>query len=164
MDNNAGVQNYDKFYGYLYELLQSYTKLGELLTKKLNAIARYDINALDSVIKEEQVFVLLSRSFDSTIQSYREKLSLKGDSLSVIIQELPADEQPRFSSILAKLRAKLADVKSQNEHCQSLIEERIYTIERTVQQVEKTGTVAYGKSGTPKAPPKGEPYRLTKSI
>lgn len=164
MNNSAESLNYDKFHGYLCELLQNYTKLGELLVKKLSAIARYDIAALDGIIKEEQVFVLLSRSFDSTIQSYREKLSLKGDSLSAIIEELPPEEQPRFSSMLARLRAKLAEVKQLNERCQSLIEERIYTIERTVLQTDKTGTVAYGKSGSTAPKPKGDPRILTKSV
>lgn len=164
MNNNVGAQSYDKFHGYLYELLQSYTKLGELLVKKLSAIAKYDIGALDGIIKEEQVFVLLSRSFDTTIKSYREKLSLKGDSLSVIIEELPAEEQPRFKSLFLQLRAKLKDVKELNEQCQSIIEERIYTIERSVQQAGRINPASYGKSGSPNAASKPEGRFLTKSI
>lgn len=164
MNNGIEVQSYDRFHGYLHELLQSYSKLGELLAKKLNAIAMYDVRTLDGIIKEEQVFVLLSRGFDSTIQSYREKLSLKGDSLSAIIQELPSEEQPRFQSLFDRLRVKLGEVKALNERCQSLIEERIYSMERAVHQADKSGVVSYGKSGSPNSAQSGDPRMLTKSV
>lgn len=158
------INYYDKFYDYLVELLQSYTKLNELLTQKLSAIARFDITALDNIMKEEQVFVLISRGFDSSIQSYREKLSLKGDSLSAVIEEMPSEYQPKFQGLFANLKSRLDEVKQLNERCQSLIEERIYTLERSIHQLDKSNTVSYGKPGAAKPTAGADAHMLHKSI
>lgn len=159
-----GANQYDRFYDYLSDLLQNYTKLGELLTQKLSAIARFDMATLDSIIKEEQVFVLLSRGFDSSIQSYRDKLSLKGDSLSAVITEMPDEFQAKFQGLFVRLKSKLGEVKQLNEKCQSLIEERIYTIERSIHQIDKSSTISYGKPGTPKTISGTDTHIFKKSI
>lgn len=164
LNSADNVNQYDRFYNYLNELLQNYTKLGELLAQKLSAIARFDIATLDSVIKEEQVFVLLSRGFDSNIQLHRDRLSLKGDSLSEVIKEMPEDQQPRFRGMFVKLKSRLDEVKQLNERCQSLIEERIYTIERSIHQLDKSSTISYGKPGAPKPVTGTDAHVFKKSI
>lgn len=163
-NKDDGTNYYDKFYNYLNDLLSSYTKLNELLAQKLAAIARFDVAALDSIMKEEQVFVLLSRGFDASIQSYREKLSLKGDSLSAVITEMPEEYQPKFQGLFLKLKSRLDEVKEINERCQSLIEERIYTLERSIHQVDKSNTVSYGKPGTAKPASGPDAHMLHKSV
>lgn len=164
LNSGDDLNLYDKFYNYLNELLQNYTKLGELLVQKLSAIARFDVAALDNIIKEEQVFVLLSRGFDSSVQSYRDKLSLKGDSLSEVITEMPEEYQPKFQGLFMNLRAKLEEVKELNEKCQSMIEERIYTIQRSIHQLDKSSTISYGKPGTAKPVTGNDTHILKKSI
>ncbi len=162
---SENINYYDKFSAYLNELLQNYTRLGALLIQKLTAISKFDVISLDSIIKEEQVFVLLSRSFDSNIQSYREKLSLKGDSLSEVISEMPPEHRHAFELLHLHLKSKLDEVKGLNERCQSLIEERIYTIERSINQLDKSKTTAYGKPGTVAKPAVNpESHILKKSI
>ncbi|MCL2033861.1 MAG: flagellar protein FlgN [Oscillospiraceae bacterium] len=156
---------YDKFYAYLDEFFQNYTKLSELLTRKLSAIAKFDVATLDGIIKEEQVFVLLSRGFDSNVQNYREKLSLKGSSLSEVISEMPLSQQGRFQSLLTALKSRLDEVKFLNEKCQTLIEERIYSIERSINHIDKSRTSTYSKPGTAAKPVSGgEGHVLKKSV
>ena len=156
--------SFDKFYGYLSELLRSYTKLYELLIRKLAAIAAYDIAALDSIIKEEQVFVLLARGFDTNMQNFRNKLSLTGDSLSAVIPQMPEHEQQRFTSLFHTLRAKLDDVKSINEKCQSLIEERIYSLERAIRSIDKSAGTPYGGKAATGPAKIADPHILHRQI
>ena len=166
VDSQAGAGSYyDKFYAYLDEFFQGYAKLSELLTRKLAAISKFDVATLDSIIKEEQVFVLLSRGFDSNVQNYREKLSLKGSSLSEVISEMPIEQQGRFQSLLSALKAQLDEVKFLNEKCQTLIEERIYTIERSINRLDKSKTTTYTKPGAAAKPASGgESHVLKKSV
>jgi flagellar biosynthesis/type III secretory pathway chaperone len=163
-NNNEPI--YDKFYGYLGELLQSYTKLGELLTRKLAAIAAFDVAALDDIIKEEQVFVLLARGFDNNMNIYRQKLALAGDSLSAVIPQMPEEERARFTSLRARLKAKLDDVKAMNEKCQGLIEERIYSLERAIRSIDKTKKPnTYNSSATgPRPGMNADPHFLRKQV
>ena len=165
-DSHAGLElYYDKFYAYLDEFLQNYTKLSGLLTRKLSAIAKFDVATLDGIIKEEQVFVLLSRGFDSNVQNYREKLSLKGASLSEVISEMPLSQQGRFRSMLTALKSRLDEVKFLNEKCQTLIEERIYSVERSINQLDKSKNATYSKPGAAAKPVSGgEGHVLKKSV
>lgn len=164
--NIVAVTNYyERFASYLNELFQNYSNLAELLGRKLAAITRFDVDALDAIMKDEQVFVLVSRGFDSNIQMYRDKLSLKGDSLSAVIKELPEEYRPEFDMIFMKLKSKLDEVKGLNERCQTLIEERIYTIERKIHQIDKSSTASYGKQGMQNKPASsGEAHVLHKSV
>ena len=167
MAQNYNEPIYDKFYGYLGELLQSYTKLGELLTKKLAAIAAFDVAALDDIIKEEQVFVLLARGFDQNMNIYRQKLALEGDSLSAVIPQMPEEEQPRFANLRSRLKVKLDDVKATNEKCQGLIEERIYSLERAIRNLDKTKTPAAAYNSSASGPRPGmnaDPHFLRKQV
>lgn len=149
---DTGTNYYEKFASYLNELFQNYSNLSDLLTRKLAAIARFDVETLDTIMKDEQVFVLVSRGFDSNIQIYRDKLSLKGDSLSAVIRELPDEYKPEFEMLFAKLKSKLDEVKGLNEKCQSLIEERIYTLGRRIHELDKSSNTSYGKEGAQTKP------------
>lgn len=136
----------EKFYAYLEELLQNYTNLAALLRQKLAAVERFDINSLDSIMKDEQVHVLLAKNFESRIATYKKDLGLTGDTLSVIIPQLPDNEQPRFDAIFAKLKEKLAEVKDANLTCQTRIEEKLVVIEKNLHKLDKTETHTYGKA------------------
>ncbi len=158
---------YDRFYSYLSELLQSYTKLSELLAKKLAAVASFDVSALDNIIKEEQVYVLLARGFDNNLRAYREKLALDGDSLSVVIPQMPDAQQARFESVFHRLKHRLDEVKALNENCQELIEERIYSLEKAIRgldQSKATGATYSGKAVSPKPSRSSDPHFLHKQI
>lgn len=167
MTNNTSVNDavnyYEKFHAYLAELFENYTKLSALLSQKLSAISRFDIATLDSIIKEEQVFVLLARGFDTNLQLYREKLNLKGENLSSVIMELPVEYKPDFQIVFASLKSKLDEVRLLNEKCQSLIEERIYCLERSINQLDRSNTTNYGKTGAAKPSADGR-RMLQKSI
>ena len=155
---------YDKFHGYLTELEGNFSKLSQLLHNKLSALERFDIDRLDAIIKEEQVFVLLSKSFDANVASYRQKLGLKGQQLSDIIAELPVEEQGRFQSIFEQLKTSLDEVKALNLKCQDLTEERLYSLDKAIKELDRSAGTSYGKqAGDPKRP--GDPPHLfSKSV
>lgn len=157
------MENIDKFYAYLSELQENYTKLAALLKDKLDAVVQYDVLRLDGIIKQEQVFVLVSKGFDTNIKTYREKLSLRGDTLGAVIDELPDSERERFRTLFKQLQAVLEEVRSLNESCQKLIEERLYSIDKAIKELDKTdGRPGYGKNAT--ATPAQDLHMLSKSI
>lgn len=155
---------YDKFHAYLCELDSGFAKLAELLHQKLDALERFDIAKLDTIIKEEQVYVLLSKGFDNNIKSHRDKLSLSGEKLSDIIEELPEAEKQRFKDVFVRLKSSLDEVKTLNTKCQGLIEERLYTLDKAIKELDASAGATYGKAGSAGKPP-GDTTRLfTKSV
>lgn len=155
---------YDKFHGYLTELEGNFAKLSQLLHNKLSALERFDIDRLDAIIKKEQVFVLLSKSFDANVASYRQKLGLKGQQLSDIITELPVEEQGRFQSIFKQLKASLNEVKTLNLKCQDLIEERLYSLDKAIKELDRSTGASYGKQGDDSKRPGDPPHLFSKSV
>ena len=155
--------SYEKLYTYLGELLQSYTRLSELLKEKLDAVSRFDIEKLDDIMKQEQVFVLQSKGFDAHIASLRDSLSLKGDKLSEIINELPEQEQARFLILHKNLKATLEEVRGLNERCQVLIGDRLHSLDRAIRELDPADAQAYSKGGER---PSGKPESglFTKSV
>jgi flagellar biosynthesis/type III secretory pathway chaperone len=155
---------YDKFHGFLTELEGNFTKLSQLLHNKLAALERFDIDRLDAIIKEEQVFVLLSKSFDANVASYRQKLGLSGEKLSDIIGELPVEEQARFQSTFQRLKAALDEVKTLNLKCQDLIEERLYSLDKAIKELDRSAGATYSKQGDDAKRSGDHPHLLSKSI
>ncbi len=157
------MSKYDKFYEYLADLHQNHVRLLDLLQSKLKAVDSQDINKLDEIMKEEQVFVLVSKSFDSNIQRFRNELSLSGEKLSDIIPELPDQEQQRFRTIFKQLKNSLDQTQALNQNCQDLLEERLYVLNKNIRKLDTSANNTYtkpgdaGKSG-------GSQYLLTKSV
>jgi len=155
---------YDKFHGFLTELESHFTKLSQLLHDKLTALERFDIDRLDAILKDEQVFVLFSKSFDTRLAFYRQQLGLKGEKLSELIEELPVEEQARFRSTYQRLKTALEEVKTLNLKCQELIEERLYSLDKAIKELDPSAVSTYGKQGDDDKRPGDHPHLLSKSI
>jgi hypothetical protein len=145
----------EKFYTYLNELDQSYGRLTDLLRRKMIAINTGDIAKLDAIMKEEQVYVLLSRGFEGNLRTHRANLGLDGETLDKMIEALPDDVRPRFQLQQKRLRATLDNVKGLNENCQQMIETRLYTLDRSIRALDKSENTSYKNTDTPK--PTGDP-------
>lgn len=163
--NNDNVNYYEKFKAYLEELVRDFSELAGLLSQKLIAIRMQKLAEIESIMKREQVFEMKLKSFDTYIQMYRDKLSLKGDSLSDVILELPEEYRFEFGVLRDKLRSLVGETAGLNKRCQALLDERIHYIERAMHEIDKSNTTAYGgQGGTPPVSPGSDAFVLKKSI
>lgn len=154
---------YDKFYGYLQELDDSYGLLADLLRKKLWAVKQNDIETMDELVKQEQVYVLLAKGFNGNIAGHRDKLNLTGTTLSQIIIELPDEEKARFQQLYASLKVTLDAVKGLNDKCQLVIEDRLHFLDKAKKKIDKNENAAsYHPASDAKPGPAGQFF--TKSI
>ncbi|MDR2909167.1 MAG: flagellar protein FlgN [Oscillospiraceae bacterium] len=144
---------YDKFHAYLGELESGFKKLSALLHEKLRAVEKFNLEKLDGIMKEEQAYVLLSRSFDKNIKDYKERLGLEGEKLSDIVEELPEAERARFREAYRTLKAALDEVKALNEKCQGLIEERLHRLDKAIKEFDRSAGTPYGDIKKPSDSP-----------
>ena len=110
------------------------------------------------------IFVLFSRSFDSNIACHRKKLNLKGENLSEIIAELPESEQKRFKNTFTQLKVSFDEVKTLNAKCQELIEERLYSLDKAIKEIDRSTGSSYGKGGDDSKRTGDSPHILSKSV
>lgn len=139
--------NIDKFYAYLKELDQNYTRLVDLLRQKLTAVEKNDLPRLDAIIKDEQAFVLLSRGFEGNIKTHKERLGIQGDTLGDVIEHLPEERRGEFRTQHRHLRSVLEEVQVLNTKCQSMIQDRLYTLDKKIKELDKSGAAPYKKEG-----------------
>lgn len=137
----------------------NYKKLSVLLVRKIAAVEADDIAVLDEIIKDEQVYLLLSRGFDRNIANFRGRMGLKGENLGDIIGELPEDERPRFSALHRRLRSAVGEAGDMNEKCQRMTEAKLHVIGKKLKELDKSGSVSYGKDAAG-----GKPGIFSKTI
>ena len=140
------MRKYDKFYQYLEELHQNHVHLSGLLVAKLDAVIEADLDRLDKIIKEEQVFVLVSKSFDSNLKRFKQELSLSGDTLSQIVTELPPEERQRFRDLFERLKLSLEETKALNQKSQDLLDQYLHKINKSIKALDKNHGASYGKA------------------
>lgn len=153
---------YDKLYQYLEDLHQSHVHLSGLLVAKLDAVIAADLDRLDEIIKQEQVFVLVSKGFDANLKRFREELSLSGDTLSRIITELPPEERQRFRDLFERLKLSLEETKALNRKSQDLLDQHLHRIGKSLRSLDKSNGTSYGKAASEA---NGErPHLFTQSV
>ena len=136
---------YDKFFAYLDSLDKSFIKLAGLLHEKLAALDRFDPDTLDEIVKEEQVYTLKSKGFESQIKNFRQQLKLSGETLSEVIAELPEEEKQRFEDVFLRLSTSLEVVRELNQKCQDLTENRLHQIDKALKDVDKSKGTSYSE-------------------
>ncbi|MCL2579651.1 MAG: flagellar protein FlgN [Oscillospiraceae bacterium] len=145
---------YDKFYSYLNDLDKGFDKLAALLLDKLEALDMVDVDRLDRIIKEEQVYVLQSKGFERNIQVYKDQLRLSGQTLSQVIDELPEEERHRFGDVFRRLSVSLEKVKGLNDKCQDLSHNRLHAIDKAIKEIDRSSNKGYGDNKNPDDTPK----------
>lgn len=144
----------DKFYHYLEELHETYSRLVFLLKEKARVVETFDIGRLDEIMKEEQTIVLVTKGFDQNIKRYRDSIGFTGESLIDIVEEMPEERRQDFRVLYANLRAVLEESRVLNEQCQGLIKDRLQMIEKRIQELDRAGTAPYGVNGNKTGAPK----------
>ena len=143
----SSVNTCEKFHAYLADLDSRLAKLSELLKRKLTAVEKFDLSGLESIMKEEQAYILISNGFDKSIDEFRDMLGLDARKLGDMIEELPQDERPRFRETYRTLKVSLDEVKALNEKCQVLIEERLYSLDKAIKEIDRAAGASYGEEG-----------------
>lgn len=157
-------QSIQNFYTYLQELNDSYSGLLDLLRTKLGALSNFDISSLDEIMKQEQVHVLQARGFDNALIQHCKELGVDGGKLSDIITALPQGEQERFIQLHKRLKTTLDEVKDLNENCQSMIQNRLHSIDRSIKDLDKSDNKTYHKPGDSQSPAVKQTGFLSKSV
>lgn len=145
---------YDKFFAYLNDLDKSFDKLATLLMEKLTALDQVDVDKLNEIIRQEQVYVLQSKGFDKSVKAYKEQLGLAGETLSQVIDELPGEERHRFEEVFRRLSVSLEKVKGLNEKCQDLTQNRLHVIDKTIRELDRSANKGYGEGKSADDAPK----------
>jgi len=124
------------FYNYLRRILNLYKESVPVLKEKFDAIYRDDLDALNKSIQFQQAFLLKTRGFDAGLTDHLASLNITGPTLTDVILQFPEEDQDRFDSLLEEFEFVLRQVRFYNEKCQSLLQTKLYIIDKQLSKKE----------------------------
>ncbi|MFA0815019.1 MAG: flagellar export chaperone FlgN [Anaerofustis sp.] len=129
----------DDFYLFLEDYADFYSDFLILESEKYQAVSMNQFLRLDDFMKQEQVFLLKSKSFEQKRDVYLQQMSNSKLTLNELIDTIPNEEyQTKYRDIHRKLSGILQDLKEANRVCNFLIELHLHKIENRIKRMEHT--------------------------
>jgi Fe2+ transport system protein B len=149
----------------LIELLDNsadlYSKLLELEYRKYDTIIKNDIEQLDEIVSEEQVFYLKIRGLEQKREKLVESMGYKDKTISEIIEAVSGEEKEALLSKFNEASKTINEVKRISSLCKTLIEVRMKRIGKILEDLgEKDNTYSMNTS----SPEQGKSLLFSKKI
>lgn len=122
----------DQFREYLTDIMELYREAIPLLREEFDHILKDEIKQLDENMKSQQALLLRTKSFDVKIAEYQSKLNISGSTLSQMALQFPEERQPGFFELIGQFQRTLEEVEFYKEKCRTLLQNKLYHIERTL--------------------------------
>lgn len=130
----------------LREMIQLYKPCLDLEYDKHEAAIKNDIETLDRIVSEEQVFYMKMRGLEQKREKLFNSMNLGNRSLSEIIDTME-EKQDEFKKLQDELNDILAELKKINSLNKTVIEVQLRRIDKAMKDLgEKENTYTSGKS------------------
>lgn len=116
----------------LDELSRDLDKLSALAQKKIDAVRRDDLMALDEVMKHEQAMSLSLRGQEQKRQKLTAQLGLEGVRLPGLASHFPDRLQPQAKESAERLHRSYGVYKTASEAARSTLEVNLHEIEKVI--------------------------------
>ncbi len=127
----------DDFYLFLHEYTDFYSDFLMLESEKYQIVSRNQFRRLDEFIKQEQVFLLKSKSYEQKRESYLTQFGNKTLTFGELVETI-SDEtyQNKYRDLHQQLSDILRDLKEANRVCNFLIELHLRKIDNRIKRME----------------------------
>lgn len=130
----------DNLYDVLKEQLDLYEEFLIVEQKKYDIILADDVNKLDEIVTQEQVFFLKSRGLDQKRERLLKELGFTGKTLKQLIELVDEPYKDKFKKMHQDIFNVLQDFKEKNNQCQDLVQVRLYRAQTMINKLnESTG-------------------------
>ncbi|QSX06024.1 flagellar protein FlgN [Sedimentibacter sp. zth1] len=143
------MNKFDVLYDILLQQLKLYESFLILENKKYDVIINDNVEDLDKIVSEEQVFFLKSRGLDLKREDILKQLGMANKTLLEVVSLIDENEKHRFKEMHAKIYKVLADFKEKNTQCQELTQIRLHRVKTIINKLEesKSQSKQYFKDG-----------------
>lgn len=124
----------DDFYHYLEKIVGVYEELKPVIREQIEIIGRADIKALDENLKIQQVLVQHTKDFDKKLTGHITGMGFEADTLTEFILQIPEAQQYRFYDLLGRFAAAVDEVSVYKNQCSTLLETKLYGIEKAIKK------------------------------
>lgn len=132
-----------EFQGIMNETLVLLDTIIEIENRKLDAIAVNDTARLESLMNEEQAFLLQFRGYDKKREDWQKRMGCETATFKEILESLSPEERIQIEPLYQQMNEKVKEVKSVTTCAKKYIELHLHSLNALISSMQK------GQPGTP---------------
>lgn len=127
----------EQFVSHMRETQKFYDEFLMLEDQKFQALSQNALNAIDGLVKQEEVALLRSRGFERDREVLMEKLGCSGMVMSEMIGRFDSPLREELLGLFETLSGTILDVKDMNTRCEMLANLRLRRTEKLRSIIEQ---------------------------
>ena len=139
------MNNYDEFYDFMEQYTDFYAEVSENEKTKLDALASEDLELINKVLADYQVFVSKAENYEKRREELFKKIGLDGKTFREIIDMETGDRREELEDLFFDFRDAVIAARDYNSRSLDIVKKNLK--EMGMQDYDINDPACYDKSG-----------------
>ena len=139
------MKNYDEFYDFIEQYTDFYAEVSENEKIKMDALASEDLELINKVLADYQVFVSKAENYEKRREELFKKIGLDGKTFREIVDEEGGDRREELEDLFCDFRDAVIAARDYNSRALDIVKKNLK--EMGMQDYDINDPACYDKSG-----------------
>ena len=139
------MKNYDEFYDFMEQYTDFYAEVSENEKTKMDALASEDLELINKVLADYQVFVSKAENYEKRREELFKKIGLDGKTFREIIDMETGDRREELEDLFCDFRDAVIAARDYNSRSLDIVKKNLK--EMGMQDYDINDPACYDKSG-----------------
>ena len=139
------MKNYDEFYDFMEQYTDFYAEVSENEKTKMDALASEDLELINKVLADYQVFVSKAENYEKRREELFKKIGLDGKTFREIIDMETGDRREELEDLFFDFREAVVAARDYNSRSLDIVKKNLK--EMGMQDYDINDPACYDKSG-----------------
>ena len=139
------MKNYDEFYDFMEQYTDFYAEVSENEKTKMDALASEDLELINKVLADYQVFVSKAENYEKRREELFKKIGLDGKTFREIVDAESGDRREELEDLFCDFRDAVIAARDYNSKSLDIVKKNLK--EMGMQDYDINDPACYDKSG-----------------
>ena len=139
------MKNYDEFYDFMEQYTDFYAEVSENEKIKMDALASEDLELINKVLADYQVFVSKAENYEKRREELFKKIGLDGKTFREIVDSESGDRREELEDLFCDFRDAVIAARDYNSRSLDIVKKNLK--EMGMQDYDINDPACYDKSG-----------------
>ena len=139
------MKNYDEFYDFMEQYTDFYAEVSENEKTKMDALASEDLELINKVLADYQVFVSKAENYEKRREELFKKIGLDGKTFREIVDSESGDRREELEDLFGDFRDAVIAARDYNSRSLDIVKKNLK--EMGMQDYDINDPACYDKSG-----------------
>ncbi|MBP0976686.1 MAG: hypothetical protein J6P89_00700 [Oscillospiraceae bacterium] len=139
------MKNYDEFYDFMEQYTDFYAEVSENEKTKMDALASEDLELINKVLADYQVFVSKAENYEKRREELFKKIGLDGKTFREIVDAESGDRREELEDLFCDFRDAVIAARDYNSRSLDIVKKNLK--EMGMQDYDINDPACYDKSG-----------------